>query len=103
MASIIRGTTPTLQYTFNDVTVANITSAYLTIKVDNTAEHDIEKDLSSATVAQKSISWTLTQAETLSFGTNISVMINWKLQDGTRGASEKTKIMIDDNYKEDVI
>ena len=41
MASIIRGTTPTLQYTFNDVTVANITSAYLTIKVDDTAEHDI--------------------------------------------------------------
>lgn len=103
MASIIRGTTPTLQYTFNDVTVANITSAYLTIKVDNTSEHDIEKDLSSATVAQKSISWTLTQAETLSFGESISVMVNWKLTDGTRGASEKTKIMIDDNYKEDVI
>lgn len=100
MASIIRGTTPTLQYTFNDVTVANITSAYLTIKVDGTAEHDIEKDLTSATVAQKSISWTLTQAETLSFGTSISVMINWKLQDGTRGASEKTTILVDANYKE---
>lgn len=93
MESIIRGTTPTLQYTFDDVTVADITSAYLTIKVDNTAEHNIEKDLSSATVAENSIPWTLTQAETLSFGASISVMINWKVLDGTRGASNKTKIM----------
>ena len=96
MASIIRGTTPTLKYTFNDIQVSDITAAYLTIK----AKETIEKDLSVATVGQKDLSWKLTQAETIDFGDSISVMINWKLQDGTRGASEKTTIRVDENYKE---
>lgn len=96
MASIIRGTTPTLKYTFNDIQVSDITAAYLTIK----AKETIEKDLSAATVGQKDLSWKLTQAETIDFGDSISVMINWKLQDGTRGASEKTTIRVDENYKE---
>lgn len=100
MASIIKGTTPTLKYTFNTVDVSSITTAYLTIKVDNDSTHDIEKDLTSATVEAKSISWTLTQSETLSFKDSISVMINWKLADGTRGASKKTIFIIDANHKE---
>ena len=100
MTAIIRGTTPTIKYTVNDVEVANITSAYLTIKIDNDSTHNIEKELSSATVATKSISWKLTQTETLSFGNNINIMLNWKTSDGTRGASEKTNILVSDNYKE---
>ena len=100
MTAIIRGTTPTLKYTFNDVQVTNITTAYLTIKIDNEPTHNIEKDLSTATVEAKAISWKLTQTETLSFGNNINVMLNWKMSDGTRGASEKTSILVSDNYKE---
>ena len=100
MASIIKGTTPTLKYTFNTVDVSSITTAYLTIKVDNDSTHDIEKDLTSATVEAKSISWTLTQSETLSFKDSISVMINWKTDDGTRGASKKTIALVDKNFKE---
>lgn len=100
MTAIIRGTTPTLKYTFNDVQVTNITTAYLTIKIDSEPTHNIEKDLSTATVEAKAISWKLTQTETLSFGNNINVMLNWKMSDGTRGASEKTNILVSDNYKE---
>ena len=100
MTAIIRGTTPTLKYTFNDVQVTNITTAYQTIKIDNEPTHNIEKDLSTATVEAKAISWKLTQTETLSFGNNINVMLNWKMSDGTRGASEKTNILVSDNYKE---
>ena len=96
MNNIIRGTTPTIKYTFNDIDVSNITAAYLTIK----AKTDIEKDLATASVETDSISWKLTQAETLAFGDSISIMLNWILQDGTRGASKKEIILVEDNYKE---
>ena len=96
MSNIIRGTTPTFLFTFKEIDVADIVSAYLSIK----AKTMIEKDLSEATVGEKSLSWTLNQTETLSFGDEVSVMLNWKLQDGTRGASVKTHIIIQDNYKE---
>ena len=96
MDKIIRGTTPTLLYTFNNVNVSNITVAYLTLKTPE----KIEKDLSEATVGEKSLAWTLTQAETLAFGNSISAMINWKTADGTRGASEKVNITVEDNYKD---
>lgn len=96
---IIRGTTPTIKYEFNDIEVTDITSAYLTIKADE----DIEKDLTTATVGDNYLSWTLTQAETLAFGDKISCMINWLLSDGTRGASDKETILIESNYKEDEI
>lgn len=96
MATIIRGTTPTLKYVFKTVNVANITTAYLTIK----GKTQIEKTLSDATVGTDFISWKLSQAETLSFGDNISVMINWKTDDGTRGASKKTIALVDKNFKE---
>ena len=99
MASIIRGTTPTLKYKFNDVKVSDIATAYLSIQTGN-PETDIEKSLVEADVGQDYISWTLTQQECLSFGDSISMMINWKLSNGTRGASDKTTIIVADNYKE---
>ena len=94
MASIIRGTTPTLKYTFNRIHISDIVAAYLSIK----SNEDIEKSLADATIGEDYISWTLSQEETLSFGDNVKVMVNWLLSDGTRGASEKTSIRVDDNY-----
>ena len=99
MARIIRGTTPTLKYVFKSVSVSDIVSAYLTIKANTT----IEKTLESAVVGTNYISWTLTQAETLAFGNEIYVMLNWKLSGGTRGASEQKAIIIADNLKDSVI
>lgn len=99
MARIIRGTTPTLKYIFKSVQVSDISTAYLTIK----AKTNIEKTLEEATVGTNYISWTLTQAETLSFGDSITAMVNWKLNDGTRGASAKKTIIIEDNLKVVVI
>ena len=102
MNSIIRGTTPTIQYTFKSVNVANITTAYLTIKMSGATL--IEKDITSATVGQKSLSWMLSQAETLSMtASEVIIQLNWKLNDGTRGASLKTRMTISDNVKEVVI
>ena len=102
MANIIRATTPTFKYKFKSVTVANITKAYLTIKQEG--ETIIEKTLEDATVGTDFLSWTFTQAETLQMSTSkIRVMLNWKLADGTRGASKKTTLAIDCNFKEEVI
>ena len=99
--AIINGTTPTIQYTFNDVNVANITEAYLTIKQNGAVT--LEKDLETAVVGEKSLSWTLTQQETLAMQGKVSMMLNWLLTDGTRGASDKTAVLIDTNYKDEVI
>lgn len=95
MASIIRGTTPTIKYTFNTIKVEDITAAYLSVKGATT----LEKSLDVATVGEDYIAWTLSQAETLELGDSISVMVNWLLEDGTRGASTKKSFMIEENYK----
>lgn len=101
MAEIIKGTTPTIQYNFSDVNVENITEAYLSIKQNGAVA--LEKDLDTAIVGENSLSWTLTQQETLAMQGRVSMMLNWLLTDGTRGASEKTTVLIDTNYKDEVI
>lgn len=98
---IIRGTTPTIKYTFKVVDPASITAAFLTIKKGG--EIVIEKDLAAASVGEDSLSWTLTQAETLSIAGMAQVMLNWLLNDGTRGASLQTVVKFDPNHIEEVI
>lgn len=102
MANIIRATTPTIKYTFKRVDVSDITKAYMTIMMGS--EVVLEKDLTQATVDEDSLAWTLTQQETLSMsGCKVSVMLNWKLEDGTRGASARTTLFMERNDKEEVI
>ena len=102
MAEIVKGTTPTIQYTFSRINPANLTAAYLTIREGDTVT--LEKDITTASIGENDISWTLTQAETLAFeAKEIRVMLNWLLQDGTRGTSKKSKILIQENDKEEVI
>lgn len=98
---IIRGTTPTIKYTFKAIDPATITAAYLTIKKGG--EVVIEKDLAAASVGEDSLSWTLTQAETLSVTGAAAVMLNWLLNDGTRGASKSTTASFAPNHIEEVI
>lgn len=101
MKYIVRGTTPKLIYKFAHVDPANVRAAVLTITPD--AGDQIERDLTTAVVDEDSIAWTLTQEETLEFGNWVRTMLNWVLQDGTRGTSKKTKYIIDSNDKEVVI
>lgn len=102
MSCVIRATTPTFKYTFATVNVANISQAYLTIAKNGTTV--LEKSLADATVGEDYISWTLTQAETLSLlpGT-AAVMLNWLTRDGTRGSSGNETLVIERNLKEVVI
>ena len=102
MTKIIIGTTPTITYRFKVVDVADITVAILTIKERGT--NIIELNLSDATIGEDSLSWTLTQEETLQFaGKTCTMMLNWKTEDGTRGASEEVFIQGAPNHIREVI
>lgn len=101
MASIIRGTTPTIRYTFNEIDVADLTAAALTV---TQGAAKLEKDITTAVIDEDSLSWTLTQAETLAFTPTVArIRCNWLLQDGTRGASVVTVANIEDNDKNEVM
>ena len=103
MAEIIKGTTPTLTYAFASVAVTDIEVAIMTIKKGDAIK--VEKDLASATVdaQKKTISWTLSQTETLSVAGTAEIMLNWLTEDGTRGASDPTQVRFLPNHKEEVI
>lgn len=102
MNAIIRGTTPTIKYTFNDIEVSDITAAYLTVKMSK--QTLLEKDITAATIDEGFIAWTFTQAETISMtADHIHMQLNWKLSDGTRGASKDCKVYVVENMKEVVI
>ena len=102
MAKIIIGTTPTITYTFKVVPVSSIVKAVLTVKERGT--NIIEKDLSDAIVGEDTLSWTLTQEETLQLGAKTAtMMLNWKTEDGTRGASEEVIIQGSPNHIREVI
>lgn len=102
MLSIIRGTTPTIEYTFNTVNVGDIVTAYLTIM--QRGRMIIEKNLSQATIGEKSLSYSLSQEETLSLAIGkANVMHNFVLGDGTRGASDNNSVEILLNHVNEVI
>lgn len=102
MTNIIIGTTPTITYKFKIVSPADLTKAILTIKCNG--QVILEKTLADATVGEDSLSWTLTQQETLSIGTRSGkMMLNWLTNSGTRGASAETVITGVTNHKREVI
>ena len=102
MTQIIIGTTPTITYNFKVVSPADLTKAILTIKC--AGQIILEKTLADATIGENSLSWTLTQQETLDIGTRSGkMMLNWLTNSGTRGASAETHIMGATNHKREVI
>lgn len=96
-----RGTTPTITYTFDTIVVADITECYLTIIQGSNV---LEKELSDATVGESSLSWTLTQAETLALdaGKSATAQIRYKVGSSAY-ASKITKFQVDDVQKDGVI
>ena len=102
MATIIRGTTPSIHYNFTSVNVSDITVAVLTIKQGDSVI--IEKQLTDAVVDTDSITWTLAQADTLLISVGkAEIMLNWKTTDGLRGASKKDALIIESNHINEVI
>ncbi len=84
---IIRGTTPTLIFTFDTINVEDISVAYLLIRQNGSTV--IEKTLADGTVLDGKLSFTFSQAETLSLTTDrpASVVLDWKTVAEVRGRS----------------
>lgn len=101
--TIFRGTTPTLYFKFDTVHPADFESAFLVIK-----QHEgtiIEKDIQSAKIAEDTISWILTQEETLLLECDkrSQIFCDWKTNSGLRGTSEPAFAKISDSGKDEVI
>ena len=102
MTHIIIGTTPTITYKFKIVSPADFSTAILTIKCNG--QLILEKNLADASMGENTLSWTLTQEETLAIGTRIAkMMLNWVTHSGKRGASEETTIAGIQNHVREVI
>ena len=102
MAEIIIGTTPTITYKFKIVTPSEFRECILTIKCNG--QILIQKTITDATVGEDSVSWTLTQLETLDIGTRSGkMMLNWVTHSGKRGASKETTIIGAQNHVREVI
>lgn len=88
-SAIVRGTTPTIQMSYKTVDVESIAEAYLTIRQEATGL-ELEKDISQAVRGEDTLSWTLTQEETLRLRPPCSVRLQcrYRLPDGTAGASK---------------
>ena len=104
MAEIINATTPTIKFSFSTVNVATIVVANLYVKNLSGAVL-IEKDLESASVGQKDLSWKLTQQESLllPIGSEVSVVLDWRIADGTRGRSKVGRYIVAAPGKGEVI
>lgn len=101
--SIIRGTTPTLRFTFSEINIADITTAILVIKQND--ETIIEKPLSEAVVNEGYIDWQLTQEETfkLNIHKKAEICCDWKLVNGVRGRSHMISEWVERTGKNEVI
>lgn len=84
---IIRGTTPTLIFTFDTIDVEDISVAYLLIRQNGNTV--IEKTLTDSSIVDGKLSFSLSQTETLSLSTSApaSVVLDWKTNAEARGRS----------------
>lgn len=106
MNAIIRGTTPTIMFAFETIDPAAIVAAYITIKsITDLDTPIVQKDYSSATLGATSISWTLTQTESLQLtaGDTVNIYCDWLLDEGTRGRSQVATCRVYETGKDEVI
>lgn len=105
MNSIITGTTPIIRYIFKTIDPSNLDVAIL--KVSQSGEAVIVKNIDDGIIdnVTRSISWKLTQEETL--GLNVKYMANvsldWLLNDGTRGAGKTANLKVEPSATNEVI
>lgn len=84
---LVKGTTPTIQYTFSDIDPVDITDGYLVVKQGRT--NVIEIPLSDAVRDTDTISFTLTQEQSLQLtaGLKALILFDWVIG-STRGQAK---------------
>lgn len=92
MATIVRGTTPEIEIVFKETDPHVLAKAVLTLSKGT--DDVLSRDLSTATISGKSVSWELTQEETLALNKDdsLSVVCVWVTNEAVRGQS-KTAIV----------
>lgn len=102
MTDVVIGTTPTFIFKFSKIQPSDIVKAVMTIK--QSGNIIIERDLTTATVSEDSVSWTLTQEETLAaeIGT-AEILLNWLDDNDTRGVSVKETLKFVRNHINEVM
>lgn len=102
MATIVRGTTPTIRYTFSSVDVNDITVAKLIVKQNGQAV--ISKELTDGTIGENCIDWKLSQEETLSLTREMAkIGLDWLLSDGTRGVGNTVQCLVSNSNYDQVL
>lgn len=103
MSALISGTTPSVQFIFKNVDPADIAVAYLTVRVGDSVV--IEKDITEASVQNNTLTWVLTQEETLrlNVGDTCRICCDWKTSSGVRGRSKMATMTVEESGKSCVI
>ena len=103
MNTLVRGTTPLIIYTFETVSPSDLSSAYLILKQNG--EEKIRKSLENCTLGNMTLTWTLTQEETLSLvaGASCLICLDWVKEDGTRGVGKTTQVSVSSSAINEVI
>lgn len=109
MNAIIRGTTPTIKFTFDTIESADLNEAFIVVKSVNDLETAIIKhDITDATTGVDYIQWKLTQTDTLKLtaGDTVNVYCDWTITDGdpmTRGRSQVATCRVFETGVDEVI
>ena len=104
MNALIRGTTPTITFTFDSVDPANFADYCLTIKSVTDLDTPIIQT-STATVGTGILSFTLTQAQTLALtaGDTVNVYCDWLTSGMVRGRSVVATCRVFETGKDEVM
>ena len=105
MAAIIRATTPKITFKYKTVDVSDIAKTVLTIKQNGTTVVERDETTMTTDTTEKTISWILTQEETLSLmpKRKSEAVCDWVLTDGTRGRSYVAEFGTEEPGKDEVI
>lgn len=103
MASIIRGTTPLVKFTFSKVLPSEIAAAFLVVKQDDRIV--FEKPLADATVGTSTISWRLQQEDTFMLAPKKNALLtcDWRTAAGVRSKSHTLAAFVENGGKDEII
>ncbi len=103
MEQIAKWTTPSIIYRPSTISPSDIRTAVLCVKQH--AKVVIEKDLTTALVEEKQVTWKLTQEETGSLVEckECAIGVDWVLNDGTRGRSNVGTFMVVGSGKDEAL
>lgn len=100
--TIIRGTTPTIQFTFSQISTADLAVAYMVIKQGGAVV--LEKSLADATVTEAGLFFALSQEDTLALAKKDGqIVLDWKTTNGMRGRAKIYEFTTGDPGKNEVI